>query len=144
MHLGVATSRTRCTLNVSNLLPNVPSLRQSNQIFKDSYAMSDWSARITSKSTMNSGTNLLRIASIARSRIVLTCKLERECQHRREVTVMQKNLDTASLQSHDTLCEVKTLSDETLMLRKELAESGKLPQSMKVLTASEHFENSTS
>ena len=67
-----------------------------------------------------------------------------ECQYHQEVTVVQKNLDTASLQSQDNLHNVKTLSDETLMLRKELAESGKLPQSMKDLTASEHLENSTS
>ena len=65
---------------------------------------------------------------------------KREYQHHQEVTVMQKNLETASEQSQDNLQKIKTLSERKSMLPKELTELGKLPQSMKDLKASEQFE----
>ena len=108
--------------------------------------MSSWSARITSKKHdefRNESAPETHRLQDHESFLTYEAR-KRECQYYQEVTVMQKNLDTASLQSQDNLDNVKTLSDETLMLRKELAESGKLSQSMKDLTASEHFECSTS
>ena len=56
------------------------------------------------------------------------------------MTVMQKNLETASEQSQDNLQKIKTLLEGKSMLPKELTELGKLPQSMKDLKASEQFE----
>ena len=62
----------------------------------------------------------------------------REYQHHQEVTVIQKNLETASKLSQE-IFDTKTLSDEKSMLRKGLVESGKLSQSTKDVT-SEQFE----
>ena len=53
-------------------------------------------------------------------------------QHHQDVTVMPKHFETASLQSQENLRK-RALSDETLMLRREL-------ESMKDLAASEQLE----
>ena len=46
--------------HIWNPLPRVRLLMQPNLIFKDSYAMPNWSAGITSRGTMNSGASLLQ------------------------------------------------------------------------------------
>ena len=56
------------------------------------------------------------------------------------MTVMQRNFGTASEQSQEKRAKIKTLSDETILLRKGRNVSSKLSQSMKDLPASEQFE----
>ena len=52
----LTTSRTSSEFGVF-ILPKVPVLRQSKVIFKDSFVVPKWTARIASKGTMNSGQN---------------------------------------------------------------------------------------
>ena len=62
---------------------------------------------------------------------------KRDNQHHQEVTIRQKNLETTFKQSQEPFKKIRSLSDEKLMLRKELTALGQMSQSMEDLTASE-------